>query len=192
MNKRSAEETKKNILEAARIVFAEHGYAQASMRIIARAAGISVGALYLYFTNKEELYLTFVQEWMKHLNDRTQEALLNIDDPTEAIKAFISIAIDFARKNREIIILQGRELGFLFGIDLKREFFRERRRLIAGIIRNGMKRGIFRECDADEVAKIIFNTLRGYGVSMVLDEESLFATEAYVNLVLNGLRVTPK
>jgi AcrR family transcriptional regulator len=161
------------------------------MRIIARAAGISVGALYLYFRNKEELYLTFVQEWMRQLKDRTQEALLNIDDPIEAIKAFISIAIDFARKNREIIILQGRELGFLFGIDLKREFFRERRRLIADIIRKGINTGVFRQCDADEAAKIIFNTLRGYGVSMVLDEDALFATEAYVNLVLNGLRASP-
>ena len=192
MNKRSAEETKKNILEAARTVFAEHGYGQASMRIIARAAGISVGALYLYFRNKEDLYLTFVQEWMNQLNACTQEALLNIDDPIESIKVFISIAIDFARKNREIIVHQGRELGFLFGIDLKREFFRERRRLIADIIRKGIKAGVFRECDADEAAKIIFNTLRGYGVSMVLDEEALFATEAYVNLVLNGLRTTSK
>ena len=191
MNKRSAEETKKNILEAARTVFVEHGYAQASMRIIAREAGISVGALYLYFRNKEELHLTFVQDWMKQLNDRTHEALLNIDDPIEAIKAFISITIDFARKNKEIIILQRRELGFLFGIDLKREFSRERRRLIADIIRKGIKSGVFWECNADETAKIIFITLRGYGVSMVLDEESLFATEAYVNLVLNGLRTCP-
>jgi AcrR family transcriptional regulator len=191
MNKRSAEETKKNILEAARTVFVEHGYAQASMRIIAQKAGISVGALYLYFRNKEELHLTFVQDWMKQLNDRTQEALLNIDDPIEAIKAFISITVDFARKNKEIIILQRKELGFLFGIDLKRKFSRERRRLIADIIRKGIKSGVFRECDADETAKIIFNTLRGYGVSMVLDEEALFATEAYVNLVLNGLRASP-
>ena len=191
MNKRSAEETKKNILEAARTVFVEHGYAQASMRIIAREAGISVGALYLYFRNKEELHLTFVQDWMKQLNDRTHEALLNIDDPIEAIKAFISITIDFARKNKEIIILQRRELGFLFGIDLKREFSRERRRLIADIIRKGIKSGVFRECDADETAKIIFNTLRGYGVSMVLNEEALFATEDYVKLLLNGLRAFP-
>jgi len=187
MNKRSAEQTKKHILESARAVFAEQGYAQASMRLIARASGISVGGLYLHFRNKEDLYLTFMQDWMKKLNDRTQEALLKIDDPVDAIRAFIMISIDFARWNREIIILQGRELGFTFGIDRKREFFRERRRLIADIVRKGIEKGTFRDCDADETSKVIFNMLRGFIVSMVVDEESLFSAEAYVELVLNGL-----
>jgi len=187
MNKRSAEETKKHILEAARAVFAEQGYSQASMRLIARASGISVGGLYLHFRNKEDLYLTFMQDWMKKLNDRTQEALLKIDDPIDAIRAFIMISIDFARWNREIIILQGRELGFTFGIDRKREFFRERRRVLANIVRKGIGKGAFRDCDADEVAKVIFNMLRGFIVSMVVDEEAIFSAEAYVELVLNGL-----
>jgi AcrR family transcriptional regulator len=188
MNKRSAGETKKKILEAARAVFAEQGYAQASMRHIARASGISVGGLYLHFRNKEDLYLTFMQDWMKKLNERTQEALEKIDDPIAAIRAFIVISIDFARGNREIIILQGRELGFTFGIDRKREFFRERRRLIAEIVGKGIEKGAFRDCDADEAAKVIFNMLRGFIVSMVMDEEALFSAEAYVELVLNGLR----
>ena len=187
MNKRSAEQTKKHILESARAVFAEQGYAQASMRLIARASGISVGGLYLHFRNKEDLYLTFMQDWMKKLNDRTQEALLKIDDPADAIRTFIMISIDFARCNREIIILQGRELGFTFGIDRKREFFRERRRLIADIVRKGIEKGTFRDCDADEASKVIFNMLRGFIVSMVVDEEALFSAEAYVELVLNGL-----
>jgi AcrR family transcriptional regulator len=187
MNNRSAEETKKNIHEAAQAVFTEHGYAKASMRTIARVAGTSVGALYLYFRNKEELYLTLMLDRMKQLNDRTEEALFNIDDPREAIGAFISLSIDFARKHRGMIIIQGRELGFSFGIDLKREFLRERRKLIAGIIRKGMGTGVFRECDADEAAKIIFNMLRGFVVSIAIDEEALFAPEAYVDLVLNGL-----
>ena len=187
MNKRSAEETKKRILASARTVFVEEGYAQASMRQIARTSGISVGALYLHFRNKEKLYLTFVQEWMEQLNEETREALLDIDDPMEAMRAFIIITIEFVRRNREIIILQGRELGFHFGIELKREFFRERRGVIADIVRRGLAKGVFRECDADEAAKVIFNTLRGFGVSMVLDEDAMFASEACVDMVLHGL-----
>ena len=187
MNKRSAEESKKNILAAARTVFAEHGYAQASMRIIAGAAGMSVGGLYLHFRNKEELYLTFTQEWMKNLNDRTHDALREIDNPVEAIGVFISLTIQFSRSHREMIILQGRELGFSFGLDLKRAFFRERRKQIADIVRSGIESGDFRTCDADEVAKVIFNILRGFIVSMVIDEDALFTPEESVNLVLNGL-----
>jgi len=187
MNKRSAEETKKKILEAAQSVFTEQGYAQASMRTIAKAAGTSVGGLYLYFRNKEDLYLTLMQDRMKMLNELTEEALFKVDEPAEAIAAFISISIDFARKNKEMIILQGRELGFSFGIDRKREFLRERRKLIADIIRKGIITGVFRKCNADEAAWIIFNMLRGFVVSMVIDEEVLCTAEAYVELVLQGL-----
>src|ERR1700686_5401720 len=125
MNKRSAEDSKLQILAAARIVFAEYGYAQASMRAIARQAGISVGGLYLYFKNKEDLYLTFMQDWMDNLKDRTQDALLKLDNPVEAITAFIAIGIDFAKTHKEIISLQGRELGFSFGSDFTKTFSRE-------------------------------------------------------------------
>jgi len=187
MNNRSAEETKRNILEAAQAAFIDHGYAMASMRNIARVAGTSVGALYLYFRNKEELYLTLMLNRMKQLNELTGELLRDIDDPQEAIGVFISFSIDFARKHKGMIIIQGRELGFSFGIELKREFLRERRRVIAEIIRKGMETGAFRKCDADEAATIIFNLLRGLVVSIAIDEEASFAPEAYVDLVLNGL-----
>jgi AcrR family transcriptional regulator len=187
MNKRSAEETRQKILAAAKNVFTECGYAQANMRIIASAAGISVGGIYLYFKNKEDLYLTFMQDWMAKLNDRTQEVMLKIDNPLEAITAYIEISIDFATKHKEVIMLQGRELGFSFGIDLKRDFFRERRRRIAEIVRKGIGIGVFRPCDADAAAKVIFSILRGFIVSMVIDEEALFAPGECVNLVLHGL-----
>jgi AcrR family transcriptional regulator len=187
MNKRSAENSKRNILSAARTVLAEQGYTHASMRTIAQMAGISVGGLYLYFKNKEDLYLTLMQEWMDGLRDCTSKALQDIDDPRESLEAFITISIDYAKKHKEMIILQGRELGFSFGIEAKRRFFRERRHLVAGIIRKGIDAGIFRQCDADEAAKVIFNAHRGFVVSMVIEEEALFTAEGCVDLVLNGL-----
>ena len=187
MNKRSAEESKRTILAAARTVFAEQGYAGASMRDIARVAGFSVGGLYLYFKNKEDLFQTFMLEWMNNLNNRTHEALTELSDPVQAISAFITISIDFARTNKEMIILQGREWGFSFGIDLKKDFFAERRRILAEIIRNGMGAGVFGSYDADRAAKVIFNILRGFVVSMVIDEDALFSAEDCVNLVLQGL-----
>jgi hypothetical protein len=50
-----------------------------------------------------------------------------------------------------------------------------------------MVKGVFRDCDADDAAKVIFSILRGFIVSMVMDEEALFSAEAYAELVLNGL-----
>jgi AcrR family transcriptional regulator len=58
------EETSKRrqILEGARKVFLELGFDGASMGEIARAAGVSKGTLYVYFTDKSSLFESIVEE----------------------------------------------------------------------------------------------------------------------------------
>jgi AcrR family transcriptional regulator len=187
MNNRSGQATKKRILDSARKVFAEQGYAQASMRLIARSAGISVGGLYLYFKDKEDLYLTLTKESLDYLNRKTRETLQDISDPKEAIRCFITMSINYAENQRERIILQGRELGISFGGEMKRKFSNERRKLIEDIISEGIAQGVFRACDPVETARVIFNTLRGFVVSIVIEDDALFSAEEFINLMLNGL-----
>ena len=43
-------------------MFAERGYAGASIELIARAAQLSVGAIYLYFRSKEDLYVSLIED----------------------------------------------------------------------------------------------------------------------------------
>ena len=52
----------KQILAAARRIFAASGYYQARVEDIAREAGIGKGTVYEYFTSKEELYLEMLLE----------------------------------------------------------------------------------------------------------------------------------
>ena len=50
------QEAKSRILEAANKVFAERGYHEATMDDIAKRLGVSKGAIYLYFSSKEDLF----------------------------------------------------------------------------------------------------------------------------------------
>jgi AcrR family transcriptional regulator len=50
------EEAKSRILDAANRVFAEKGYHEATMDDIAKRLGVSKGAIYLYFSSKEDLF----------------------------------------------------------------------------------------------------------------------------------------
>jgi AcrR family transcriptional regulator len=50
------------IVEAALAVFAERGFAAAKLDDIARRAGVSKGALYLYFETKEDLFRAVVHQ----------------------------------------------------------------------------------------------------------------------------------
>ncbi len=55
------------ILGAAADEFAERGYAGASLSRIIERAGISRGSLYYYFSDKEDLFVTTVQEAVRRL-----------------------------------------------------------------------------------------------------------------------------
>jgi AcrR family transcriptional regulator len=53
---------RRRIQRAAREVFAEKGYARTSIEQVAKQAGLSVGAIYLYFRSKEDLYVSLLEE----------------------------------------------------------------------------------------------------------------------------------
>jgi AcrR family transcriptional regulator len=53
---------RQQILDGARKVFHDNGFDAASMNDIARVAGVSKGTLYVYFENKERLFLELIAE----------------------------------------------------------------------------------------------------------------------------------
>src|SRR5258708_9525672 len=63
------------ILQAARKVFAQHGYHGATIGEIADEAGLSNGAVYYNFTNKEDLFLALLDEWRTQPNPHVQTPL---------------------------------------------------------------------------------------------------------------------
>ncbi|HEX4409914.1 MAG TPA: TetR/AcrR family transcriptional regulator [Xanthobacteraceae bacterium] len=76
---------RRQIVEGARSIFLANGFDAASMNDIARAAGVSKGTLYVYFTNKEQLFEAIVHaECLVHAettfqfdhNERDVEAAL--------------------------------------------------------------------------------------------------------------------
>ena len=72
--RKSAEERRKDVLEAAREVFAEHGLSGASTDEIARKAGISQPYLFRLFGTKKELYLETVRRCLSQTLELFQAA----------------------------------------------------------------------------------------------------------------------
>lgn len=60
-------EKRKNILDNAAEVFAENGYEGSSFNQIVERCGLSKGAMYYYFENKEDLYLTVLESAAREL-----------------------------------------------------------------------------------------------------------------------------
>ncbi len=56
-----SKERKKQILDAAMLVFTRHGYDKTRMDDIAQEAGLSKGSLYWYFKSKKDLFLALLK-----------------------------------------------------------------------------------------------------------------------------------
>src|SRR5437762_7531540 len=56
-----------SILNVAAIEFAEHGYEAASYNRIIERSGLSKGAIYYYFDDKEDLYATVLRDALQRL-----------------------------------------------------------------------------------------------------------------------------
>ncbi|HVB62471.1 MAG TPA: helix-turn-helix domain-containing protein [Ktedonobacteraceae bacterium] len=74
-NQRIRQEQRKKILDAAVSIFARKGFSATKMADIATAADISYGLLYHYFTNKEHIFITLVQDDLEATARLMQNAL---------------------------------------------------------------------------------------------------------------------
>lgn len=61
--------TKKDILDSAKKNFLEKGFQQASLRQIVKDSGVTTGAFYGYFSSKEELFDSLVDDAFNYLID---------------------------------------------------------------------------------------------------------------------------
>lgn len=68
--------TKERILESARREFLEKGYMKASLRTICKNAGVTTGALYFFFQDKEDLLRELVEEPLRGLTVLIRRHLL--------------------------------------------------------------------------------------------------------------------
>jgi len=55
--------TRQRILDEALNLFAQHGYAGTSMRMLARATGLRESSLYNHFSGKDDLYQSTLAQW---------------------------------------------------------------------------------------------------------------------------------
>lgn len=76
------------ILEGAHAVFTARGFDAASMRDIAAAANVSKGTLYVYFEDKERLFIALIEREREKQKQGMYEALADDPDLADALGNF--------------------------------------------------------------------------------------------------------
>jgi AcrR family transcriptional regulator len=93
--------TEQTIAEKAAALFQEHGFAQVSVRQIAKAALVSEKTVFNYFPYKELIVLAGVQPTLGALMDEIQAQIDAITAPTEVLRNFSMKLADFCTANPE-------------------------------------------------------------------------------------------
>ena len=91
-------ETRNSILESAMTLFAQRGYDQTTTHQIAAHAGISVGAVYRYFSDKEAIVKEIYQMEVSELRQRLLEGFNVVDIVTKDIRGLAREAMGTAFK----------------------------------------------------------------------------------------------
>lgn len=96
---REKERRRNNIIDAAEKVIFAKGLDQATMEEIAEEAELSKGTLYLYFKNKNELYMAITQRGSDMLNSRFAKIFNSDHTGLELIRLMGETYLDFVKNN---------------------------------------------------------------------------------------------
>jgi AcrR family transcriptional regulator len=101
------------ILEAARRVIGEMGFADASIDRIAEAAGVARSTLYVYFDGKEDLLNQCIAQLRLGLGERVRQAVEEASGTEERLAAFLCAHFEYVSSVREFF----RALMAVRGVD---------------------------------------------------------------------------
>lgn len=87
-------ETKEKLLASAKAEFMEKGYNKTSMRKVCSNAGVTTGALYFFFNDKEDLFASIVEKPLRELMELLQAHYEEDKQFLSTVEAFESQAGD--------------------------------------------------------------------------------------------------
>lgn len=104
-----------HILGAATAVIAQVGYQRASMRAVAKAAGVSLAGMYHYFDSKEKMLFLIQFRAFNSLLNNLREKLHGVDEPVEQLRVMIRAHIGYFAANMAALKTCSHELDSLSG-----------------------------------------------------------------------------
>jgi AcrR family transcriptional regulator len=173
---------KQRIVDAAVQVFGEMGYQRATVQDVVRASGLSVGAVYTYFKNKEQLFLVACACEVDQQKADLRLRLAELGSVTDRLRTAVDFAVDSAvaggfersvRAHAWVVAEESPEL---------RQILHDRRTEMVAFSRLVLQEAVVRGelpgwIEADSVASAFVTLIDGF-VVQALEAGSLSAEDA--------------
>lgn len=153
------------LMDAARHVFGEHGFDQATMEAIAREADVAKGTIYLYYPSKQAIYEATFIACLEELEERTRTRVAAAGSPREAIAAFVATRAQFFQDRQDFFRMYvaevSRQIVGAAGWHGCRTLLERQTRVLQQILANAVEKRLIRRVDPAATALAIFDITRG-------------------------------
>jgi AcrR family transcriptional regulator len=184
------------ILDAADRLLARYGYKKMTVDDLAQEVGIGKGTIYLHFPSKEEVVLSHVDRIVERLKGQLSSIARRETPPAARLREMLLTRVlfrfDSVQHYTESLsdLLAALRPGLL---TRRRRHFEEESRIIAEVLREGRREGLFELRDAATTARTLLtatNALLPYSLSareLGKREDVAVETARVVDLLLYGL-----
>lgn len=163
--------SREHVLDAAEEVFSRKGFHDATIKEIAEEAEFSVGAVYSFFENKDDLFLSVIERRGGELVPAMRDLLEGDGSPLDQLHALADLQIGFFREHPQFSRLYLQATGSpLFHVKaslgkVAQKGYETAMRLQASLFERGQADGIFVEGDPGVLAEIFSGIIRAYQVT---------------------------
>lgn len=185
---RRHDERREQLLDIAASLFAKHGLEGTTTKDIAKAAGVSPGLLYHYYSSKEDLLLNVIKRFKNEANDALEGDILDLP-VEEGLLRILSSFNDKVDKDRDLLLTVIRAASMYPVIsDTLKQFHNAENSSLNRFLDEKIKTGKIRAVDTMRLAKIMRHVIvmeQIHGSHKIGEPE----LKMYIDILLNGLRV---
>lgn len=186
-------ERRRQILGAAKAVFAEAGYHGASIGDIIDRAGIARGTFYLYFESKAAVFDSILDQATADLRQLVRR--IDVDDPSAAppqaqLRDQLVGTLSYIVGDRALatLLLSARHTPEAEAARRLDQFYGDVHDLLVRALETGMAIGLLRPCDRQVTASALLGCVRGVIELMVRAQQPLAVEHVVGELVVLALR----
>ena len=177
------EQSRRELVSIAIDCFSRYGYQGTSIDRIARAAGVTKGALYYHFKDKEALLFGALDDRIGGFERVVVERVTRLRDPVAALYAVADICIEQATRSnhrRFMLTLMVEALDTYPALSERfQQMMRRFREFLANTVRIGQSKGLFRrEVEPALAAQLFVSALFGTEIQYYQDPQAIALPES--------------